>query len=156
MQIVCYRASLETKNRTPFLEREREVEYSTNYLNSSESIVKLMNSVFSLGNLAEEYVYMIALNTQNTILGVFEVSHGTVNKSYCDTREIFIRAILCGATSIVLVHNHPALGALTPSKEDITVTKQIKKAGNLLNIRLLEHVIICGSDYVSLKNQGYC
>ena len=92
---------------------------------------------------------MISLDYKCHPLGFFEVSHGTVNSSIVDPRSVFIRALLSGATSIILCHNHPS-GDCTPSKEDVLLTKRIKEGGELLGIELLDHVII-GTGFLSMR-----
>ena len=71
----------------------------------------------------------------------FEVSHGTHNASLVGIREIMIRTLLCGASSIVLVHNHPN-GLSLPSKEDIQMTKEIKEVSDLMGIYFCDHIIV--------------
>lgn len=93
---------------------------------------------------------MIAFNTKMKPLGVFEVSHGTVNGTCCQPRELFIRALLCGATSIVWAHNHPS-GECEPSKEDMAMTKRILDAGEIIGVKCLDHIIIGKDTYLSGK-----
>ena len=107
---------------------------------------------FRLNKQSEEYVYMIALNTKCRPLGIFEVSHGAVNSSICNPREIFIKALLCGASGIILAHNHPS-GDPTPSKEDERVYKRIKDAGNIIGIELLDNIIV-GNGYFSFRENN--
>lgn len=90
---------------------------------------------------AEEHMYMIAMDTRNVPIGIFEVSHGNANTAPMNTRGIFIRALLCGAVYIVLVHNHPS-GDPSPSGEDLAVTSKMVQAGEMIGIRILDHVII--------------
>ncbi|MBA4688609.1 MAG: JAB domain-containing protein [Candidatus Galacturonibacter soehngenii] len=116
------------------------------------SIVEFMNNVFSMDMFAEEYVYMLAFNTKMKLLGVFEISHGTCNMSPLAPREVLIRALLCGAVNIILVHNHPS-GICEPSKEDITLTKRMKEACEIVKIPLIDHIII-GDDYYSFKESS--
>ena len=91
------------------------------------------------------------------MLGIFEVGHGTVNACLLHTREIMIRNVLCGASAFIVVHNHPS-GELSVSKDDISTTEQLKKAGELMEIPLLDHIIIGREDeketYYSLKEHG--
>jgi DNA repair protein RadC len=108
---------------------------------TSRDVVNLMNIVYSLNEKAEEYVYMISLNTKSKPFAIFEVSHGTVNTSLMPIREIFIRALLSGAVSIIIVHNHPS-GDPTPSPQDIQITKKVKEAGEIIGISLQDHIII--------------
>lgn len=75
----------------------------------------MLNTVFRLNRPTEEYMYMLALDNKCELLGVFEVAHGTVNATLYNLREIFICALLCGASCIVLTHNHPS-GDTTLSK----------------------------------------
>lgn len=102
---------------------------------------------------SEEYMYMICLNTKNKVLGVFEISHGSVNTSILTPREVFQKALLANAVSIVLMHNHPS-GDCTPSREDINVTKKLVEVGNLLGVEVLDHIII-GDQYTSLREKDY-
>ena len=93
------------------------------------------------------------MNTKNRIIGVFEISHGSVNSSIVSAREVFQKALLANAVSILLMHNHPS-GDPSPSREDIEVTKRLVEAGKILNVQVLDHIII-GDSYVSLKEKGH-
>ena len=101
----------------------------------------------------EEYMYMICMNTKNRIIGIFEISHGSVNVSIVTPREVFQKALLANAVSIILMHNHPS-GDCTPSREDVEVTKKLVEAGKLIGISVLDHIIV-GDNYSSLKDKGY-
>ena len=76
-----------------------------------------------------------------------------MNASFASPREIFLEALRHQAVSLILVHNHPS-GDPEPSLEDIRLTKRIREAGELLDIRLLDHIIIGDNSYVSLKERG--
>lgn len=121
-------------------------------LNSPEKIVKMFNCVFNANKQTEEFVYLLALDTKMNCKGIFEVSHGAVNYSVVNPREIFIRLCLCGAVYFILAHNHPS-GETTPSKEDINITNRLKQAGEILGIELLDHIIIAEDKYLSLKEE---
>lgn len=121
-------------------------------LSNPAGIVKMLNSLFSLNKRAEEYVYMLAMNKKCKPLGVFEISHGSVAASVCSPREIFIRALLCGASGIVIVHNHPS-GDVTPSQTDGINYKKLLEAGNLIGINLLDSIIIGDDNYYSFMEQ---
>lgn len=101
----------------------------------------------------EEYLYLICMNTKNKVIGVFELTHGSVNSSMFSTREVYQKALLANAVSIILMHNHPS-GDPTPSRQDIEVTKRASEAGNIIGIELLDHIIV-GDRYCSLKEKGY-
>ena len=107
--------------------------------------MKLLHSFFPFPK-AEEYGYMVAFTSAFEVLGIFEISHGSINFSLLSPREIMIRAILSGANGVVIMHNHPS-GSLEPSKDDIRTFEQIKEAFNILNIALHDFIII-GDDSV--------
>ena len=92
----------------------------------------------------------VMLNAQNQIIGVDEVSVGSLTATVVHPREVFKSAILANAAAIILVHNHPS-GNLNPSKEDKEVTEKIKKAAEILNINFLDHIIITKNGYTSLS-----
>lgn len=151
MRITKYRTELD-ENRHNILVKEKAFNYQCNNLTSPDIIVELLNDCFHLNKMAEEYLYMIALDTKCHPLGIFEISHGTVNLSLVTPREIFIRAILCGATYIILSHNHPS-GVVTPSKEDREIYKRIKESGKLIGIELLDNIIIGDGYYSFLEHE---
>lgn len=150
MRITKYRTELDG-NQHNMLVKESACNYPVEFLSNPQLVAEMLNAVFRLNKQAEEYVYMIALNTQSKPLGVFEISHGTINLSACEPREIFIKALLCGAIGIILAHNHPS-GNLTPSEEDMAAYKKVKEAGQLLGIELLDNIIV-GDGYLSFMEQ---
>ncbi|KAI4451123.1 hypothetical protein C823_005672 [Eubacterium plexicaudatum ASF492] len=117
-------------------------------LTTAENVVKVMDDVFKLSDKAEEYVYLICLTSKLKPISFFEVSHGTGNASLIGIREIFIRALLCGAACIIIVHNHPS-GDAEPSAQDIYVTKRIKEAAGLIGVTFCDHIIIGRENYFS-------
>jgi len=98
-----------------------------------------------------EMVFCMMLDTRASLICDECISIGTVNASLLSPREIFTRALECRAVSIVLVHNHPS-GDPTPSEEDIQATDTVKKAGEIIGISLLDHIIIGQKKYVSILN----
>ena len=99
----------------------------------------------------QECVWCLMLDTKNSFLGERMISMGTVNASLLSPREIFFAALSCRAVSIALVHNHPS-GDPTPSTEDYTATRKIAEAGEILGIRLLDHLVIGDGCYESICN----
>ena len=97
---------------------------------------------------------MICMNTKNKIIGVFEISHGSVNSSIVSPREVFQKALLANAVSIIVMHNHPS-GDSTPSREDIEVTRRLSEAGKIVGVELLDHIIVGDRVYCSLKEKGH-
>lgn len=104
-------------------------------------------------HLDREHFKAALLDTKNQVLRVVTISIGSLNASIVHPREIFKPAISASAASIVLVHNHPT-GDPTPSHEDVEFTRRFAQCGELMGIRLLDHVIIGAGRYRSLKESG--
>ena len=104
-------------------------------------------------NAVVETAQMLALDTKNKIIGVFTISIGLLNASIIHPRDVFQRAILSNAASVILIHNHPS-GDPTPSSEDITLTRTLSEAGKVMDITVLDHVIVGEGRFVSLKEFG--
>ena len=103
--------------------------------------------------LDQEHLRLILLDTRNRVLSSPTVYIGSLNTSVIRVGELFRFAIKDNAAALIVVHNHPS-GDPSPSPEDIQVTRQIVKGGNLLDIEVLDHVIIGRQRYVSLKERG--
>lgn len=103
--------------------------------------------------LRNECFKMLLLNIKNEIVAIEEVTEGNINTSVIDPREVFRPAIKKGAAYIVMVHNHPS-GNPTPSDADVEVTKRICEAGDLLGIRVLDHIVIGNGVYVSMRREA--
>ena len=107
-----------------------------------------------------EQFQVVLLNTRRRLMRVEELSHGTLDAVLVHARDVFKTAIVAGAAAIVLVHNHPS-GDPTPSEADIKVTRDLIRAGQLLKIEVLDHVILGRAtaartkDYTSLRELGY-
>ena len=102
---------------------------------------------------AVEVVKMLALDTKNKIIGVFDISTGSLNASIIHPRDVFQRAVLLNCASILLIHNHPS-GDPTPSPEDVSLTKKLVDAGKIMDIAILDHVVIGDGRFVSFKEKG--
>lgn len=148
MRINKYRVELD-EHKHNVLIKENSCNYPLERINNTSEVVTMLNDVYKLNKLAEEHVYMVALNTKGKVLGVFEVAHGTEKISFCNTREIYIRALLCGASFIVMAHNHPS-GDCTPSKNDIETHIRIEEAGKFIGIDLMDNIII-GDGFYSIN-----
>ena len=94
------------------------------------------------------------LNTKAKLIGASDISVGTVNATLVSPRELFLEALKKNAVSIILLHNHPS-GDPTPSQEDILLTQRVRKAGDLIGIELLDHIIIGDNRYISLREKGF-
>ncbi|AOT73316.1 RadC family protein [Geosporobacter ferrireducens] len=98
----------------------------------------------------KEYFKILLLNTKNSIIATEIISIGNLNASLVHPREVFVKAIKKSAASIILLHNHPS-GNPQPSQEDISITKRLIEAGNIIGIDVLDHIIIGDGCYKSLK-----
>lgn len=152
MKITKYTTCLKD-DRTPMLVKEVSKNYpSVQSLNDPEKIVHVMNEVFDASKQTEEHVWLLALTTKCQPIGIFELSHGTVDMSIVSPREVFLKLCLCGASTFVIIHNHPS-GDQRPSSKDIQVTKKLDECAKLMGIPLLDHIII-GDTYYSFKRVG--
>ncbi len=106
--------------------------------------------IMNMSYLKIEYFRVLFLNKKNVLISDDIISKGTVDESYVYPRELIKKAILYGATAIILVHNHPG-NTTNPSKADIALTKQIRDSCKIVNIELHDHVIISNNRYYSFK-----
>ena len=155
MRIVKYETKLNDKQRV-ILEKE----YSVNCpdverkMSSPENVVRLAKYHLRLHERTEEYLYLVCVNNKLILTGIFELAHGNVNSCIMSVREILQKALLANAVSIFIMHNHPS-GDPTPSHEDIKVTERLVKAGEIVGVQVLDHLIIGRPGYISLKDKGY-
>ena len=106
-----------------------------------------------LSDLQTEEFWAIFFNQKNHVIYKTQISKGGISGTLVDVRVIFRIAIEHFATSVVVAHNHPT-GNLTPSQPDISITRRIKEAGDLLDIKLLDHLIIGENSFFSFSEQG--
>ena len=106
-----------------------------------------------LSDLQTEEFWAIFLDQKNHVIYKTQISKGGISGTLVDVRVIFRIAIEHLATSVVVAHNHPT-GNLTPSQPDISITRRIKEAGDLLDIKLLDHLIIGENSFFSFSEQG--
>jgi len=100
-----------------------------------------------------ELFILLTLNGANAVISISIVSIGIANRTIVHPREIFSKAISDNAAAIIVCHNHPS-GSVMPSNEDKDITKRICKAGEIIGIPLLDHIIFSKADYTSLKLEG--
>ncbi|MEZ4104421.1 MAG: DNA repair protein RadC [Candidatus Paceibacterota bacterium] len=116
-------------------------------------VVRTAGDVFEyvadMVNLPKEYLRGIYLNSHYQVVHDEVISIGTVDSSIIHPREVFRPALSCSATAVILVHNHPS-GILEASKQDKDVTKQIKEAGDLIGIQLVDHLIVTKDGFISI------
>jgi DNA repair protein RadC len=131
-------------------------EVVTEYV-GSKSRITTSREVFELfhflANETKEHFLAIHLSSKNTIQCIEIVSTGSLNAAVVHSREVFKSALLSSAAALIVLHNHPS-GDPTPSREDLELTGRLKEAGELLGIRVLDHIIIGNGSYVSLADRG--
>ena len=106
-----------------------------------------------LASQKQEVFLAVLLTTKNSILSTERIAIGSLNSAVVHAREVFARAIELSAASVVLVHNHPS-GDPEPSPEDVRVTERMAEAGQIIGIKLLDHVVIGDGSFVSMKERG--
>ena len=129
-------------------------EYDKKAINNPQVVVKLLNEIFDLENRCEEHFVMLALDTKLKVVGAFDIHAGTSKAANVSAKSVFTRAMLCNANSIIVAHNHPS-GSIDPSKDDVDITRTLEKAGKILDIRLLDHIIIGDGDCYSFRQNKW-
>ena len=126
--------------------------------NASDEIIKISKPADAyelvkdeLINSDREILLSVMLTVRNDLIGVETVSIGSITASTTTPRDIFKSAILANAVAIIVCHNHPS-GELIPSDADIVITKQLTAAGELLGIKVLDHLIVSNQGYKSLRD----
>jgi len=131
----------------------KEIVKRKNSMRDTVEKIKSARDVFNLfkeetRNHSKEHFFTVLLDTKNKIMKIEEVSIGILDATIIHPREIFKEAIKSSASRIILVHNHPS-GDPTPSEEDISITKKLISAGEIIGIEVLDHVIIGKEGYYS-------
>ena len=119
--------------------------------------IEVAHNVFTLmqpliGELPHEEFWVLYLNSTNRVIHKARLFSGGITHTTVDVRLLFKTALEQGAIGLILVHNHPS-GSTTPSKEDIELTQRVKTAGEMLDIKLLDHVIVTEKKYLSLLDE---
>jgi DNA repair protein RadC len=109
--------------------------------------------IAQMGHMDHEEFWVMILNTKNKLVHIDRLYKGNLNTCYIRVSEVFRQAIRMNAAAIMVAHNHPSYDP-TPSPEDNRVTEKIVQAGSMLGIDVLDHVIIGGNRYVSLREKG--
>lgn len=101
----------------------------------------------------KEYFLILLLDGKNRIIRRVQVSEGSLNQSIVHPREVYLPAVKESAAAVILVHNHPT-GDPAPSSEDIAITRRLKEAGEIMGIKVLDHIIIGDGEYLSFVERG--
>lgn len=133
------------------LVKERGITLSEDRMTDSEAVYKLVRSY--LDGVDREHLVVVLLDNKNAIIGINTVSIGSLTGSMAHPREVFKPAILVNAASVVLAHNHPSVDP-TPSPEDDKTHTRMTQAGEILCIKVLDHLILGDNRYYSYHSRG--
>jgi DNA repair protein RadC len=142
----CLKAALELANRVKSRRLERNERYT-----SPDQVFEHYH--LSYRDRRKEYFLALLLDGKNRVIREVKISEGSLNQSIVHPREVFSPAVRESAAAVILVHNHPT-GDPTPSREDIEITKRLKDAGDIMGVKVLDHIIIGDGAYLSFSAQG--
>ena len=128
--------------------KEKNYNYNSKKIKSAIDIVKYVNGIEHLDKATEENIILICLDSKNKILSYTEIAKGGVNFCNVDFKTIFKTVLLCNASKIILIHNHPS-GNAEPSRDDINITRRLLDMAKLMDVQLLDHIVIGDDDFVS-------
>lgn len=143
---VVIASALELGRRRKLAEAEEAIK-----IGSSKDVADIFQPLLS--DLNHEEFWILFLNRANKVINRMKLSQGGLSGTVTDVRMIMKDAVECLASGIIVCHNHPS-GNINPSESDIKITRKIHEAGNLLDIQLLDHLIVSGSDYFSFADNG--
>jgi DNA repair protein RadC len=140
---------------------EVELVYSTKVkpsnrikISSSKDAYEILNQTWNENTIElREEMKVILLNNWHKVLGIYNVSHGGITGTVADPKLIFAAALKANSTGIILAHNHPS-GNSQPSQADIGLTRKCKEIGELLDIKILDHMIMTTEGYYSFADEG--
>jgi len=127
----------------------REIKISGQKYNSSEEVARSEFARSLLKSDREKFICM-HLNVKNQIISFEVVSTGSLTSSLVHPREVYKGAILSNSASVIFMHNHPS-GDPEPSTDDMEITKRLEKAGNILGINVLDHIIVASGGFYSFR-----
>lgn len=135
-----------------FMIDEDEIEFEK--IVSSEIAVRFLKEIVKIQHEPEEVMILICFDNKCKVINYCEVARGTLSQTLVHPREIFKRAIALNSQSIMMAHNHPS-GDVKPSLEDDAFTENIATAGNILGIRVVDHIIVGKDDYYSYNGSNH-
>lgn len=133
--------------------RRRRAEDAVNLvkITSSKMVFEIMQPI--IGELIHEEFWVLYLNNANKVIKKVQISKGGITGTIVDKRLVFKAAYDNNATAMILVHNHPS-GKLVPSEDDKRITKELKEAGYILDIKVLDHIIVAENGYYSFADDN--
>ncbi len=133
------------------LVREKTIPYQTRNLENSQAVYEMFRHLAE--DLDREALWVACLDIRNNVTCLSQLSLGTITNAPLSPREVMKTALAANATAVILIHNHPS-GDPEPSPEDRTATNAVKAAGQMLGIRVLDHLIVGYGSYHSLADHG--
>ena len=136
---------------------ERYVREESPRVQSPEEMAALLRPVFH--NLRQEELHVLLMNAKNEVVKDVMATRGLVDRAQAHAREVFREAIVANASRVVLAHNHPS-GDPTPSSQDISLTRELVKAGRIIGIEVMDHIIVGArterrqKDFLSFREEG--
>ena len=141
------------ESKIPYAKIISEWNYKNIKFTMPNLIVDMMNDIFDIKNETEEYTYLLCFSSQMSLIGIFELSHGAINCSICNSREVMFKALMCNSAKIAIVHNHPS-GFSNCSNSDIATAKEIKEAGKIMKLPMVDFIIVGDNNFCSFLEQG--
>jgi len=120
---------------------------------ASDDVVRVARPIFAELDADKEHFLLLALNNKNRINGYKVISTGSLTSSLVRPADVFSAALHLAAAAVVFVHNHPS-GDPMPSQEDQDITRRLKECGEMLAIRVIDHVILGANRYYSFSDRG--
>lgn len=142
------------KSKTKSFNIRKEYELPDIKVIKPEEVYSYMSKHFKLQEKTEEHLYLMCVKTSGEVEGIFLLSRGTVNGSFCSPAEIFKRVLILNTPNFILVHNHPS-GDATVSMTDIQTTRKINELSTMMGTSLLDHIVVGENKFNSLKELGY-
>ena len=139
------------KEKTDEEIRSSEERKKLNSVTSPDELYKILKE--KILNFSKEHFYVVSLDTRNNMIGVDEISVGTLTASLVHPRETFESAIKRHAAQIIIAHNHPS-GETDPSEDDLKITRRLVDAGKIMGIEVLDHIIVTNNGYLSFKEKN--
>ena len=130
--------------------------FTRNRVTCSDVVAEVAREIYTTTNSKielKEYFFMIMLNQANEVIGYIKLGEGGITETTVDSRLAFATALKCLASGIILIHNHPSSN-LKPSSSDKIITHKFKEIGELLNIKVIDHIILTADSYCSFVEEG--
>ena len=135
------------------LNRQKVSELSDGiYMTQPEKVAEFLRAI-GLASQEQEHIVALIMNPKNMVTGYYTVVIGLADIAYVHSRELYRQAIVLNATGLIMSHNHPS-NHVEPSADDIRLTSSMKDAGNIIGIKLLDHIIVSETSYFSFREKN--